>query len=164
MKITNNSAAMQGVHTLRGLVFLKPGEARDHLDLNEGQAKQAGRLKFLDLVGEPSKDTIVEPVAGRSLDIPPNEIDQLRQQTEEKDTEIARLGGLLADREADLAKLRATSGDETPKTPADVLAMANDANVPFMSFKSAAAKVLGDKTPAKKDEIIAALEELATQP
>lgn len=46
---------------------------------------------------------------------------------------------------------------------ADVLAMAED-GTPFMSFKSAAAKLLGDAIPAKKAEIIAALEELATNP
>ncbi|MDP9630078.1 UNVERIFIED_ORG: hypothetical protein J2W85_002139 [Ensifer adhaerens] len=50
------------------------------------------------------------------------------------------------------------------KSATEVLAMANDPNVQFMSFKSAASKLLGDKTPAKKDEIVAALEELATNP
>jgi hypothetical protein len=49
------------------------------------------------------------------------------------------------------------------KTVAEVLAMADD-GTPFMTFKSAAAKVLGDACPAKKDEIVAALMELATKP
>jgi len=58
------------------------------------------------------------------------------------------------------------TGDENdqPKTAAEVLEMAKDQNVQFMSFKAAAAKLFGDKTPAKKDEIIAALEDLATKP
>ena len=47
------------------------------------------------------------------------------------------------------------------KSATEVLAMA-DGN--FMAFKSAASKLLGDATPAKKDEIVAALEELATTP
>jgi len=47
------------------------------------------------------------------------------------------------------------------KTAAEVLALA-DGN--FMAFKSAAAKLLGDRTPDKKAEIVAALEDLATQP
>ncbi|UPT53450.1 hypothetical protein [Synechococcus phage Ssp-JY39] len=47
------------------------------------------------------------------------------------------------------------------KSATKVLAMA-DGN--FMAFKSAASKLLGDATPAKKDEIVAALEELATTP
>ncbi|MGF6253789.1 hypothetical protein [Ensifer sp. LBL] len=46
----------------------------------------------------------------------------------------------------------------------DVLAMASDPGVQFMSFKSAASKLLGEKTPKTKDEIIAALEDLATKP
>jgi hypothetical protein len=53
---------------------------------------------------------------------------------------------------------------EEPKTALEVLAMATADGVPFMTFKAAAAKLLGDKTPSKKDELIAALEELATQP
>lgn len=56
------------------------------------------------------------------------------------------------------------AGDGEPKTAAEVLEMAKDPNVQFMSFKAAATKLLGDKTPAKKDEIIGALEDLATQP
>lgn len=51
--------------------------------------------------------------------------------------------------------------DGEPKTVAEVLAMA-DGN--FMAFKSAASKLLGDATPAKKDDIVAALEDLATKP
>lgn len=58
----------------------------------------------------------------------------------------------------------AGGGADAPKTALEVLAMANATDVPFMAFKAAASKLLGDKTPAKKDEIIAALEELATQP
>jgi hypothetical protein len=57
----------------------------------------------------------------------------------------------------------AGDGDEG-MSALEVLAMASATDVPFMSFKSAAAKLLGDKTPSKKDEIVAALEELATQP
>lgn len=57
------------------------------------------------------------------------------------------------------AKKQEDNGDT--KLAADVLAMA-DGN--FMAFKSAASKLLGDKTPDKKAEIVAALEELATKP
>ncbi|MGO8086475.1 hypothetical protein AB9E29_05005 [Rhizobium leguminosarum] len=42
--------------------------------------------------------------------------------------------------------------------------MATDSNVQFMTFKAAAQKLLGEKTPAKKDEIVAVLEDLATEP
>lgn len=55
-------------------------------------------------------------------------------------------------------------GSLPTRTPEEVLAMAEDATVPFMTFKAAAAKLLGDQTPAKKDDIVAALMDLATQP
>ena len=55
-------------------------------------------------------------------------------------------------------------GADEPKTAAEVLAMGSDTDVQFMTFKAAAAKLLGDKTPTTKAEIVAALEELATQP
>ncbi|MDW9792427.1 hypothetical protein GOB42_16735 [Sinorhizobium meliloti] len=55
------------------------------------------------------------------------------------------------------------SGDADTKTAAEVLAMAND-GTQFMTFKAAAKKLLGDKTPDSKAEIVAALEDLATQP
>lgn len=57
------------------------------------------------------------------------------------------------------AEKPADTGDA--KTATEVLALA-DGN--FMAFKSAASKLLGDKTPSKKDEIVAALEDLATKP
>ncbi len=64
-----------------------------------------------------------------------------------------------------VSKAAASSLDgDGPKTALEVLEMAKDQNVQFMSFKSAAKKLLGDKTPATKDEIVAALEEMATQP
>jgi len=62
------------------------------------------------------------------------------------------------------SKAGASQDGDGAKTPLEVLEMAKDPNVQFMSFKAAAAKLLGDKTPSKKDEIIAALEELVTQP
>jgi hypothetical protein len=55
-------------------------------------------------------------------------------------------------------------GDNEPKTAAEVLAMGSNSDVQFMTFKAAATKLLGDKTPATKAEMLVALEELATQP
>lgn len=51
--------------------------------------------------------------------------------------------------------------DDTPKTAEQVLELQTGN---FMTFKSEAKKLLGDQTPGNKEEIIAALEELATQP
>ena len=45
-----------------------------------------------------------------------------------------------------------------------MLAMVSSSDFQFMTFKAAATKLLGDKTPATKAEIITALEDLATQP
>lgn len=50
------------------------------------------------------------------------------------------------------------------KSAADVLAMFGDKSIPFMSARAEAAKLLGDAMPAKKPDIIAALEDLATRP
>jgi hypothetical protein len=55
----------------------------------------------------------------------------------------------------------AADKDESPKTALQVLELQTGN---FMTFKSEAKKLLGDKTPGTKEEIIAALEELATQP
>lgn len=52
-------------------------------------------------------------------------------------------------------------GGDEPKTAEQVLALQGGQ---FMTFKSEATKLLGEKTPATKAEIILALEELATQP
>lgn len=63
-----------------------------------------------------------------------------------------------------VSKAASNQDGDGPKSALEVLEMAKDQNVQFMSFKSAAKKLLGEKTPSTKDEIVAALEELATQP
>jgi hypothetical protein len=84
---------------------------------------------------------------------------------ETKDVEFDA-AGLKQAKRLDFLKIagsKAKSDDDAgdAKSAADVLAMA-DGN--FMAFKSAASKLLGDATPSKKDDIVAALEELATKP
>lgn len=74
-------------------------------------------------------------------------------------TELQTEKAKVADLEAEVAKLK--QGPADTKSASEVLAMA-DGN--FMAFKSAASKLLGDKTPDKKAEIVAALEELARKP
>lgn len=59
---------------------------------------------------------------------------------------------------------KAEQQQDEPKTAAEVLAMGQNSDVQFMTFKAAATKLLGDKTPATKAEIVTALEDLATQP
>ncbi|MGV4796134.1 hypothetical protein [Rhizobium sp. F40D2] len=55
MKVTNNSKAPQGLHTVIGVRFVRPGETKE-LDLTEGQAKRISRLGFIDLEGDPVED------------------------------------------------------------------------------------------------------------
>ena len=47
-----------------------------------------------------------------------------------------------------------------PKTASEVLAMATAEGVHFKTFEAEAKKLLGDKTPSGKDEIVKSLEEL----
>jgi len=54
MKVTNNSKALQGVHSATGVVFLQPGESKD-VDLTEAGHKLASRLDFLKVSGAAPK-------------------------------------------------------------------------------------------------------------
>lgn len=54
MKVTNNSKALQGVHSASGVVFLLPGESKE-VDLTEAGHKLASRLDFLKVSGQAPK-------------------------------------------------------------------------------------------------------------
>jgi hypothetical protein len=115
MKVVNNSKALQGVNTVKGVVYLRPGEMKD-VEFTEEGLKQAKRQSFLSVRGEKE------------------------------------------------ARNAASKGTVETKTAEQVLAMADDEDVPFMSFKAAATKLLGNETPSEKDEIVLALMEAATKP
>jgi hypothetical protein len=51
MKVTNNSKALQGVHTTAGVVYVLPGETQD-LDLTPEGHKGASRLDFMSVEGK----------------------------------------------------------------------------------------------------------------
>ncbi|MEX5557994.1 hypothetical protein Q1J45_10495 [Pseudomonas rhodesiae] len=51
MKVTNNSKALQGVHTTDGVVYILPGETKE-LDLTSEGHKGASRLSFLGVEGK----------------------------------------------------------------------------------------------------------------
>ena len=56
MKVTNNSKALQGVHSTMGVVYILPGETKD-VDLTSAGHKGASRLAFLKVEGkEPAAD------------------------------------------------------------------------------------------------------------
>lgn len=51
MKVTNNSKALQGVHTTAGVVYVLPGETQD-LDLTPEGHKGVSRLSFMSVDGK----------------------------------------------------------------------------------------------------------------
>ncbi|WP_395599029.1 hypothetical protein AB4P95_11435 [Pseudomonas sp. A1437] len=51
MKVTNNSKALQGVHTTAGVVYVLPGETQD-LDLTPEGHKGTSRLAFMSVDGK----------------------------------------------------------------------------------------------------------------
>lgn len=54
MKVTNNSKALQGLHTALGVMYLAPGESRE-VELTEQGHKLASRLDFLKVSGAAPK-------------------------------------------------------------------------------------------------------------
>jgi hypothetical protein len=56
MKVTNNSKALQGVHTKLGVLYIAPGETAD-ADLTEEGLKGAKRLDFLSVTESKKADT-----------------------------------------------------------------------------------------------------------
>ncbi|MDX0948970.1 hypothetical protein GOD93_25385 [Sinorhizobium medicae] len=149
MKITNTQPGPRGINTVNGPVLVEPGQTVE-VEIFAREKAHIKASKWFEVEG----DYTDNPGATAAP--------ALKNAAQNVDAELDRLRAQLAERDAELAKLKLQ--DDQPKTAAEVLAMANDPNVQFMSFKSAASKLLGDKTPAKKDEIVAALEDLATKP
>ncbi|RVL60370.1 MULTISPECIES: hypothetical protein [Sinorhizobium] len=149
MKITNTQPGPRGLNTVNGPVLVEPGQTVE-VEIFAREKAHIKASKWFEVEGDYTDDPGVTAAPA------------LKDAAQNVDVELDRLRSQLAERDAELAKLKAQ--DDQPKTAAEVLAMANDPNVQFMSFKSAASKLLGDKTPAKKDEIVAALEDLATKP
>jgi len=114
MQITNNSGARQGVHTTKGLVWLKPGETRDDLVLSHSDAERAGRLPFLTIVGEPVDDVAPGPESvGESREMAEMRArfdasyGALRTRAEDLDRRVALLSTEKDDLTRDLAAARA---------------------------------------------------------
>lgn len=87
-------------------------------------------------------------------------------------TRVTELDGLVKAKDDEIVQLKAKivelqeAAEASPqlKSAAEVLAMATAPGVHFKTFEAEAKKLLGDKTPSGKDEIVKALEELATKP
>lgn len=129
MKVTNNSKALQGVHSATGVIYLLPGETKD-VDLTAAGHKGASRLSFLKVEGKApaeggdEKEELIAKLKALGIDAAGNSrVDTLRKKLEEaeaakvaadaEDTQkqavIAELKGLNAefDEEASLADLQA---------------------------------------------------------
>lgn len=151
MKVTNNSQAVQGVHTLHGVRYIQPGASRD-LVLTLSQAARVERLPFIELDGDPVEDPApslsVSADGKEGVYIPASEFNGLRDSFEQLRAENASL-------REQIAKLEGNGGEQT-KTIDEVLVLADD-GTHFKTFEAEAKKILGDATPATKDEIVAAL-------
>jgi hypothetical protein len=151
MKFTNTQPGPRGLNAISGPVLVDPGQTVE-VEVYAREQQHIEAAGWFSVEGEYTANPggASAPVLQAAASDASKELDGLRKQ--------------LAERDAELAKMKTKQPDEDPKTAAEVLAMATDSNVQFMTFKAAAQKLLGDKTPAKKDEIIAALEDLATKP
>ncbi|MBY5682650.1 hypothetical protein HFO32_10825 [Rhizobium leguminosarum] len=151
MKFTNTQQGPRGLNAISGPVLVDPGQTVEaEVYAREQQHIEAAGWFTVEGDYTANPGGASAPVLQAAASDASKELDGLRKQ--------------LAERDAELAKLKAKKPDEEAKTATEVLAMASNPDVQFMTFKAAAQKLLGDKTPAKKDEIVAALEDLATQP
>ncbi|NTJ00346.1 hypothetical protein G6L07_08410 [Agrobacterium rhizogenes] len=151
MKVTNNSKSMQGIHTLHGVRYIQPGASRD-LVLTLSNTLRAERLPFIDLDGDPVEDppaAINATSDGKGgVYIPADEFNGLRDSFDQLREENASLRKRIAELEG--------SGGQQAKTIDEILVLADD-GTHFKTFEAEAKKILGDATPATKDEIVAAL-------
>lgn len=109
MKITNNSAAPQGVHAVSGVVYLKPGQSRD-VELTDVGVAQAKRLPFLGIEGA-ARDLSSAPSS-----LPPtNGTGQTKAPAPPKPVVPSEIAGLRNDYKAAFGK------GPSPKWDADTL-------------------------------------------
>lgn len=100
MKVTNNSTAIQGLHTILGVRYVRPGESKE-LRLTERQAERVRRISSVELDGDPESDpdpvvgSLETAVSGEGVYIPASEFNAIRQQFEALQAEKQRLQDLL---------------------------------------------------------------------
>lgn len=154
--ITNHAPGIRGFHTAKGLVYLKPGETRI-VEMSEAQGRRAGRLGAFDKAEPQPRD---------------EEMAALRDLLKSRDATIVDLQKAIDDRDAIIKEREtviASLADKANDKPAggvtlpgvlaaDLLAKVDDMH--FKTFEAEARVLLGEATPSKKDEIIAALKAL----
>lgn len=112
MKITNNSEALQGINTVSGVVFLRPGETRD-LDVNDVESALLRRHSFLSVEVEGTIEQFTAPGGKEEIaalhdqvSAKDDEIVALKQGVVAKDDEIVSLKRDLAAKDDEIAKLK----------------------------------------------------------
>lgn len=116
MKVTNDTKRLEGIQTLKGTVFLQPGQSRDDLEMSESQATRASRIKGLTVEGKPSADPVKPAKKGgasiQTLGITVNAdevkkavdaaVALIRDEVEAKDAELSAANAKIAELEAAL--------------------------------------------------------------
>lgn len=145
--VHNTGPGPRGINTTSGVVHVGRNEKSKELVLTSGEFNSIKGDKTLAVVENGPGD----PMVRKEDDVRQSKFGARLKALEDR---IARLEGGGGGG----GKQGSASGDE--KTVEEVLAMADDKDVPFATFKSAATKLLGDKTPSKKDEIVDALRDM----
>lgn len=131
MKITNNSEALQGINTVSGVIYIRPGETRD-LDVNEVEAALLRRHSFLSVEVEGTIEQFTAPgdkeeiaALHGQVSAKDDEIVALKQGVVAKDDEILSLKRDLSAKDDEIAKLKAeleaAGGNDEPSSERDEL-------------------------------------------
>ncbi|MEF2073490.1 hypothetical protein [Consotaella aegiceratis] len=117
MKVTNNAKGLQGIQTVKGMVFLRPGETKT-VDMTESQAERARRLSFLALSGDPVSDADTEAEA--TSDDNPQTVEVLGHFStvlQEQGAAIEALQQSISDLSGKIDALKANDGSATNEAP-----------------------------------------------
>lgn len=137
MQITNNSRALQGVHSTAGLVFIEAG-ATQEVDVAQGYAERVKALPFFGFGGEGTTDDVM--VGGRDGNGDTAEMAELRHRF---DGAWARLS---AEHEAGKAAL-ATANEEIGALKTKVADLERENEVLIAKLAAAALDHDGDGKP-----------------
>lgn len=164
IKTRNATRNPRGVNTMSGVILVPPGEETKEIEVSAAEYKsmQASGNFISEIVGEGrtlnrDDNAAVRPsrvsIAGKEIEALKERVDRLEQHAGLSNSSD---GGSASGSQPDQSKA------EQAKR---VLAMADNSSVKFLEFKAAAQDVLGaDNTPSKKDDIVEALEKVATEP
>jgi len=148
---TNTGRSPRGINTVNGTIVLQPGQRSQEITIKETERNSLIGSFGVEELGEGEP---FQPKA--TLEVFPSRLKTLSERMDRMQREIDELKGQRSS--------NSNGAGDKLKSAKEILDMAKDANVPYGTFKDEAAKLLGADMPKKKDEILAALEELATKP